>query len=231
MYLLGAPPASGFWRPSTRCNGAYQPLRGGLRTTTPALPVSLNLAVAPDSARKMKLTRTFCPLTFTITLGSLICIIPMTLATSPPGHAMNDKSPSFSVEFDDAVAMHIADSVHYELHGEEGAQEWANLLPPGGHVVHVGDEEYTVTMFHQLQCLDIIRKEYIMTTTQPPSTLTVHCMNYLRQTILCQSNLRLESVKSPTGQASRTYDTACRDWTKVYEEAERNHETNIAGRD
>jgi hypothetical protein len=48
-------------------------------------------------------------------------------------------------------------------------------------------------------------------------------MNYLRQTLLCRPNLRLESVEDEFGLSDRNfYGTVCRDWTAVYREAERN---------
>ncbi|EJC99619.1 uncharacterized protein FOMMEDRAFT_93219, partial [Fomitiporia mediterranea MF3/22] len=126
------------------------------------------------------------------------------------------------------VAMHIATSIRYELNTTEGAEEWKRLVPSQGHVVFVNADSrswpkpYTVTLFHQMKCLDILREAYLSPPVERPSMLVRHCLNYLRQTVLCRPNLWLESVKNPAGQASREYDMVCHDWTKVYEEAERN---------
>ncbi|KAJ6547830.1 hypothetical protein DFH09DRAFT_1039874 [Mycena vulgaris] len=126
--------------------------------------------------------------------------------------------------------MRITSSSHYQLDTEEGAEEYRKLLPSGGHVVHVWEattgvaKPYTVTLFHQMKCLDILREEYNdLVPGSIPSLLTHHCMNYLRQTILCRPNMRLESVKNRVGTATRDYEAVCMDWTRVYEEAERNH--------
>ncbi|KZV68537.1 hypothetical protein PENSPDRAFT_512993 [Peniophora sp. CONT] len=138
---------------------------------------------------------------------------------------------SFSVPFGDPVAMTITNSARYKMEGEESVREWAGLVPRGGHTVQValpGDPvptTYTVTLFHQMKCLDLLREDMmrIVTARAEPSAFTSHCMNYLRQTILCRPNLRLESVKNVRGSAIRTYDAVCNDWTRVYQEADRNH--------
>ncbi|OBZ74771.1 hypothetical protein A0H81_05748 [Grifola frondosa] len=137
---------------------------------------------------------------------------------------------TFSPLFDHPVAMHISSSTHYQYDTDEGTQEFAKLLPSGGHVVYIDSntpsshpQVYTVTLFHQLKCLDTIRQQYA-TRSRNPSPLTRHCMNYLRQSILCHPNLRLEPAHNTMGSSIRNYDTVCRDWTKLYDEAERNQE-------
>lgn len=167
------------------------------------------------------------------------------LTNSTLKHKNNTLKPSyltdlsFSVSFGDPVAMHIDDSTHYDLDSELGSQEYANLIPPSGHVVHIGDinkpDTYTVSLFHQLKCLDIVRQQYIAPSYLPISALTSHCMNYLRQSVLCRLNLRLESTKDAKGTTSRGYEAVCRDWTKMYDEAERNYkqysDLNFDGRE
>ncbi|KAK0484868.1 hypothetical protein IW261DRAFT_864189, partial [Armillaria novae-zelandiae] len=138
---------------------------------------------------------------------------------------------SFSVEFDESVAMRIVDSAYYDIDTEEGAQEWAQLLPTHGHTVHIADEDdvprvHTVSLFHSLKCLDIIRKQFITTPVQtPPPPLIRHCLQYLRLTLLCQPHLWLEPTRDLEGHAVRDYDAVCRDWTLIYDEAERNQQS------
>ncbi|KAK0499930.1 hypothetical protein EDD18DRAFT_807972 [Armillaria luteobubalina] len=135
---------------------------------------------------------------------------------------------SYSVEFDGPVAMRIVDSAYYDIDSEEGAQEWAQLLPAHGHTVHIADEDgvsrvHTVSLFHSLMCLDIIRQQFITTPVQtPPPPLIRHCLQYLRLTLLCQPHIWLEPARDLEGHAVRDYDAVCRDWTLIYDEAERN---------
>ncbi|KAF9066943.1 hypothetical protein BDP27DRAFT_1329719 [Rhodocollybia butyracea] len=134
--------------------------------------------------------------------------------------------------------MRIISGSHYDLASNQANEEWSALIPPAGHTVHVAssaqkNETHTVTLLHQLKCLDIIRLEYItpITTSSTErgsvSGLTRHCMNYLRQTILCRPNLRLESTREEA-ISIRNYDTVCRDWTKIYREVERNQADHMS---
>jgi len=140
---------------------------------------------------------------------------------------------TFDVELSDLVAMTISDTSRYDI-SDDGQADYAALMPKGGHNVHISREgaskprPYTVALFHQLKCLEIYHREYLK---PPPRQVTRElqgCMNYLRQAILCHANSRLESVKNEAIQAEKRYDTVCRDWTKVYEAAERNFEDYTA---
>ena len=87
-------------------------------------------------------------------------------------------------------------------------------------------------MFRQLRCLDIIRDVIVdfYLDTSPGAKpkkpkLVQHCMNYLRQTVMCRGHLHLETVRAPSGpQVTVSAVThSCKDWTVVYEAAEKNY--------
>ena len=128
--------------------------------------------------------------------------------------------PSLGILFSEPVAMNIAGSPRYNIHSPDAAEEWRRLLPDGGHTVRIDGEIYTVTLFHQLKCLDLIREEYAAGHLPPASPIVRHCMNYLRQTLLCHPNLSLEKGVSPLASVETRYDVACRDWTQVYSTVE-----------
>jgi len=123
------------------------------------------------------------------------------------------------------VNMMIEDTVHYNPHSPESEEEFSRLLPSGRHLIHVNgqDHPYTLAMFHQLDCLGVIAKQYAEHTL--PTDLTRHCLNYLRQSVLCLADNRLESVRKPEGDriVSFSSDYVCRDWTTVYDVAEANY--------
>ncbi|KAJ6612712.1 hypothetical protein B0H10DRAFT_2051618 [Mycena sp. CBHHK59/15] len=121
--------------------------------------------------------------------------------------------------------MHIVPaSARYAM----GAESWHKLLPRCGHVVHVADSDgsirtHTVALFHQLRCLEILHDAYVDEGSHLNSLLAAHCMNYLRQTILCQMDMRTEvqgSVFTYNG-----FDQMCYDWEVIYEAAEKNFDT------
>ena len=129
-------------------------------------------------------------------------------------------------------AIRIADTVRYELRSDVGRAEFEASLPSGGHLVYVvpptnvsaPPEPHTVTLFHQLRCLDVIRQAYTKIPSPAPEKMLHHCMNYLRQTILCKPHMLLEPVTTALGLVSDYgYDAVCEDWEVIYNEAERNH--------
>lgn len=92
--------------------------------------------------------------------------------------------------------MHIQTSVHYALDTPLGIAEWKALIPPTGHLIHLPSpdppasshifidnkegnerteveveyEEYTPTLLHQLKCLDILRKSYVLSRSMRNSS-------------------------------------------------------------
>ncbi|KAG7100300.1 hypothetical protein E1B28_002075 [Marasmius oreades] len=136
------------------------------------------------------------------------------------------------------VGMSIFGTSHYTL-DSAGQRDWKKLMPSGGHTVrfeipnaglgpdgadnHTETIPFTVSLFHQLKCLEIYHEEYVVDPPLPPSPRLRHCLNYLRQQILCRMNLRLESTKNEGAQSGRQYETVCRDWSLVYGAAEENY--------
>lgn len=123
----------------------------------------------------------------------------------------------------------IPSSVHYAL----GAPAWHALLPRGGHVVHTSDisgdapRTYTVALFHQLRCLEVLHDAYIDEGRHRTDDRVQHCMHYLRETLLCQMDMRNE----PQGAVytNNGFDTLCYDWEAIFTEAERNFDVYTTG--
>ncbi|KAI0686662.1 hypothetical protein C8T65DRAFT_590966, partial [Cerioporus squamosus] len=126
-------------------------------------------------------------------------------------------------------AMYFEPTVHYELNSTMANREWTSLVPTNGGIVWIGPnhEPFLVSMFHQLQCLDIIRQSYnAWDGLRPdgPSPAAHHCLSYLRQMLLCRRDTRLEPVIDTEGpHAVQPWGLmTCRDWRGVYEAHERN---------
>lgn len=136
----------------------------------------------------------------------------------------------------DTVKLSMENSVHYDIDTPLGITEWNSTLPSSGGMLYLGPDRrpFSISMFHQLRCLDILRAEIVLQakrkesgeTNRPASMLAVHCMNYMRQMVMCRSNLRLESVRKSAGaHVTVPYVThKCKDWSRVYEAAETNWE-------
>ncbi|KIJ44342.1 hypothetical protein M422DRAFT_168394 [Sphaerobolus stellatus SS14] len=132
------------------------------------------------------------------------------------------------------VHMTFENTVHYAFDSELGDAEWNATLPLGGTTLYLGPSSrpFTLSLFHQLRCINIIRKELqeYYANNSPTAeigrpALVEHCMNYLRQMVLCSSDLHLESVRAPKGNHLTVPDVThkCRDWNPIYEAAENNY--------
>jgi hypothetical protein len=130
--------------------------------------------------------------------------------------------------------------VHYALDSPIADTEWNATLPSGGATIRLGPGKhvFTVSIFHEMRCLNIIRESLVKAHADPSSrpvirndALIRHCMNYVRQMILCRANTRLEPVRANTGMgiAMSEVTHTCLDWSAVYEAAELNRREYLAG--
>jgi hypothetical protein len=118
------------------------------------------------------------------------------------------------------------DEFHYQMKGPRADYEWATIRPPNGGDVFLPDPSssnstlYTVSLWHQLQCLNHIRTVLVQGDNDPNNTDTSHCFHYLRQSFLCAGDLTLEegggSMVGPVAPEANATHT-CRDWTRVYD--------------
>ncbi|TCD64209.1 hypothetical protein EIP91_004443 [Steccherinum ochraceum] len=121
------------------------------------------------------------------------------------------------------VTIHIIPaSVHFDM----GTPAWDNLLPSGGHTIHLDEPDgsvstHTVAMFHQLRCIEILHRAYFNEGSHRTDELPQHCLNYLRETFSCHMDMRLE----PQGSSftHNGFESLCYDWDGLFDEAERNH--------
>ncbi|KAF8900193.1 hypothetical protein CPB85DRAFT_1326159 [Mucidula mucida] len=129
--------------------------------------------------------------------------------------------------------MHVQNTVHYQLNGSLAEAQWSSLIPEGGGIVRLGPnrEPFMLSMYHQLRCLDLIRKAYIHGANGDRSfdAAAGHCLNYIRQMVFCRGDLRLERVVDPNGphavQVRET--TTCQDWTAVYNKVHEVHGRDV----
>ncbi|KAL5504272.1 hypothetical protein ACEPAH_8346 [Sanghuangporus vaninii] len=131
------------------------------------------------------------------------------------------------------VALTVEDSVNFQLDTVEGAEQWRAVQPPGDGYIALGEGEgsnkrrYRLAMFHALDCLDTVRQNVLQRKAfrdTPTSPEAHYCLDYLRQTIQCRSDIQLEQVRSEYGPKSVqpfVTHSNCRDWSAVYPELER----------
>lgn len=130
------------------------------------------------------------------------------------------------------------------MNNSESAAEWTSTLPSGQGIFLLGpnhDRPFTISMFHQIRCLDIIRKAIIGfeggskqdgrrgADAMATEADARQCIGYIRQMVLCASDTTLEpqsirALEEDGVTAVDGYDVThvCRDWSAVYDMAEKN---------
>ena len=100
------------------------------------------------------------------------------------------------------------------------------VYPDGYGFVRLGPERRIpcVSMFHQLHCVDKLRRA-LDNPDDPISTIPhlQHCLNYIRQMILCAADLTLEPVDIGHEASGVGVTHTCRDWRTVYDTVDRNY--------
>ena len=150
-------------------------------------------------------------------------------------HVAEHNLPSWLTKPLPIAHLPMENTVHYDLGKELGILEWNNATLPGPNYDGVvwltmeGGERkpFTFSLFHQLRCLNIVRDSLIARRHPPyaePSRVAIHCMNYLRQMVMCRADLTLESARHPTGPNTVVSDVThvCRDWSVIWDEVEGN---------
>ncbi|KAJ7239571.1 hypothetical protein B0H12DRAFT_1135953 [Mycena haematopus] len=126
------------------------------------------------------------------------------------------------------VAMMVEETRSYPVEGGPNAREiWATTSSKGFGYVRLGSEHraFAVSMFHQLHCMRLIHAAIAGRYDAASRGHMQHCLNYIRQMILCSPNLTLE----PADVLTRDYEAdrigathVCTDWAEMYRAAEKN---------
>ncbi|KAG6805149.1 hypothetical protein H0H92_000521 [Tricholoma furcatifolium] len=143
------------------------------------------------------------------TLGALFFFSILTMSSPRAKFTPEIQAKASSREFR-KVGVWIDNSQHYSMRGSTADEEWKALAPPVGE-----DGEFSsIAMIHQLQCLAVIRQEYLHHATPE---MAQHCMEYIHQSILCSADTRLETVgfSKPPHVIGLPGEYVCRDWTAL----------------
>ncbi|KAI8955033.1 hypothetical protein F4801DRAFT_417254 [Xylaria longipes] len=114
----------------------------------------------------------------------------------------------------------------------ESKKAWDGLFPEGRGFVEFNDtitsnpppgRLATISMFHQLHCLEMIRIGYFATLSGNPEAIEQgprhlrHCWDFLRQGIMCHGDTTLEWVhEGDPGSKGWGYDHKCNDFDAIF---------------
>ncbi|KAL5486152.1 hypothetical protein ACEPAI_7196 [Sanghuangporus weigelae] len=118
----------------------------------------------------------------------------------------------------------------FPIHGPQASAAWSSVYPNGFGFVRLGPERriLCVSMFHQLHCIEKMRRA-LDSPDDPVATIPhlQHCMNYIRQMVMCGADLTLEpdgfdETNNRSGATGVGVAHRCRDWSVVYDTVKEN---------
>lgn len=159
-----------------------------------------------------------------------LCYIQLKNDTNNPPESVSE---NLLVQNDRELLVRVEDTDQYGLYETQADSEWLSTTPANNGFVRIGDEHrYLLTAIgHQIHCVRVLRMAILYPTHPDVTTFHVsHCLSYLRMYALCKSDLTLE-MYDPL-QRNFTSEKlgavhVCRDWSRVYDEMQRNKEAWI----
>lgn len=127
----------------------------------------------------------------------------------------------------DQVAQLVEKNAHYGMSMDD---EWESLLPSnhasGVHLDSTSTHTQYISVYHQLSCLNALRKLYMSPGWEDNETkkeTAHHCLNILRQAVLCNGDTALEPSHPETLSNGKVVDAAsgmdvlhvCRNWEEL----------------
>ncbi|KZV85736.1 hypothetical protein EXIGLDRAFT_699029 [Exidia glandulosa HHB12029] len=133
------------------------------------------------------------------------------------------------------VALTVEESRHFTL-GTDKDDVWHSATPRYNlGYVHLGPENrsFALSMVHEMHCLWILNRVFSSPGNPDRIPHARHCIGYLRHGVLCDADLTLEpgdfferDFGEETARVGETHE--CRDWSAVYDAAEKNWYEKIA---
>jgi hypothetical protein len=125
------------------------------------------------------------------------------------------------------IHLKMVDTNRFQILGDNDEEDWNRLYPQGYGFAYLGEshEMFGVSMFHQFHCLQTIRQAIIDRDIYGHAQ---HCLTYLRNAILCSSDLTLEPQFEPGKVDGLGVTHQCRNWTAVYEWLDNNYAEHLA---
>ncbi|KZT21625.1 hypothetical protein NEOLEDRAFT_1139244 [Neolentinus lepideus HHB14362 ss-1] len=108
-----------------------------------------------------------------------------------------------------------SNTTHYGISSEEDEHDWASIFPDGNGFVRLGPNKrlFALSVYHEMHCMQSIRRAILQEGYG--SGHVQHCLNYLRQMILCRADVQLEPVMED-GSVAWGRERTCRNREELY---------------
>ncbi|KAJ7116335.1 hypothetical protein C8R44DRAFT_205753 [Mycena epipterygia] len=179
---------------------------------------------------------TFLVCVLFVKMGCILWLRRLTVSSVGPIYTYvgEDYPRAWPIPMAGPVLMPLENTRRYAIDSPDGEREW-EAMTPGNGMIHLGEQRqpFSISMFHQLRCISILRKEMLSAQktnhTKPDSQLNSHCLNYMRQALFCAADTVLDTVLGPASHPLVVPEFFfCKDWQLVYDAVERNQRGSIA---
>ncbi|KAJ7573308.1 hypothetical protein C8J56DRAFT_506558 [Mycena floridula] len=129
-------------------------------------------------------------------------------------------------QFRNQVQITVEETVRYRFPSEEAPMEWYSSYPLGFGTFRIANQKTLfVSMVHQYHCIETFGRQLTRTNRTRDWGHLHHCLNYIREMVLCHPDLTLE----PGDFSTRNFTIdrigathTCRDLSPVYDALGRN---------
>jgi len=131
----------------------------------------------------------------------------------------DDFPPELPIEVLGRVTTMVEEDGRFRLVADPSViAAWGTNFPKGIGFVRLGHEHrmFAISMYHELHCLVEIHQAIV--SRQGPHPHFQHCLNYIRQNVLCTADLTLEPIKFTTHNFTSQPvmgQRVCNDWRAV----------------
>ena len=113
-------------------------------------------------------------------------------------------------------------TTNFSLYADD---EWDTQYPDSDGFTDLGpnNRTFTVSMIHQIHCLDVFRVGFVTNRTHMAEHIE-HCLRYMRLVVLCHGDTTLEEAEPGFRNGKWVYVTStgglgavhrCKDWTAI----------------
>ncbi|KAJ6490180.1 hypothetical protein DFH09DRAFT_947967, partial [Mycena vulgaris] len=136
-------------------------------------------------------------------------------------YSHDDYPVELRIEKIGAVELGFQETVRFDLNASDDIsdKEWHTLYGGRPYTVHLGPDQriFVLSFYHQLHCLRAMQFALLHAEPYTPEHVQ-HCLNYLRQHLLCAADDDLEAgdfLEWDFGAGLLETSRVCRDWERV----------------
>ncbi|KAJ7178752.1 hypothetical protein C8R43DRAFT_470854 [Mycena crocata] len=117
---------------------------------------------SPWNERLSRRSLTFLTCILVVKMGCALWLRRLAISSKEPTYTYMDEDypQAWPILMAGPVLMPVEDTVRYMIESPDSKREWDAMIPGNG-IIRLGEQRrpFSISMFHQLRCISILRKE------------------------------------------------------------------------